>query len=53
LATPAIETVPNDTAARAREKNEEAKRSRLAAGELGIDIYQMREMLAAKGLRYE
>jgi 4-hydroxy-4-methyl-2-oxoglutarate aldolase len=41
------------TAARAREKSEEAKRSRLAAGELGLDIYQMRETLAAAGLRYE
>ncbi|MFL9875814.1 4-carboxy-4-hydroxy-2-oxoadipate aldolase/oxaloacetate decarboxylase [Paraburkholderia megapolitana] len=40
-------------AARAREKNEEAKRARLAAGELGLDIYQMRQVLADKGLQYE
>jgi 4-hydroxy-4-methyl-2-oxoglutarate aldolase len=40
-------------AARTREKNEEAKRFRLAAGELGLDIDQMREVLAEKGLRYE
>lgn len=40
-------------AARSREKNEEVKRARLAAGELGLDIYQMRETLAAKGLHYE
>ncbi|WP_323749034.1 4-carboxy-4-hydroxy-2-oxoadipate aldolase/oxaloacetate decarboxylase [Sphingobium sp. JS3065] len=40
-------------AAQAREKNEEAKRARLATGELGLDIYRMRETLAAKGLRYE
>ncbi len=40
-------------AAQTREKNEETKRARLAAGELGLDIYQMRETLAAKGLSYE
>jgi 4-hydroxy-4-methyl-2-oxoglutarate aldolase len=27
-------------------------RERLKAGELGLDIYGMREKLAAKGLRY-
>ncbi|MDE2609264.1 MAG: 4-carboxy-4-hydroxy-2-oxoadipate aldolase/oxaloacetate decarboxylase [Burkholderiales bacterium] len=31
---------------------EEEKRARLAAGELGLDIYQMRERLAQMGLRY-
>ncbi len=36
-----------------REKNEESKRSRLAAGELGLDIYDMRGKLEAMGLRYE
>jgi len=36
----------------AREANEESKRARLAAGELGLDIYDMRAKLAAAGLTY-
>ena len=39
-------------AANKRLAAEEAKRKRLAAGELGLDIYAMRERLAEKGLKY-
>jgi 4-hydroxy-4-methyl-2-oxoglutarate aldolase len=39
-------------AAGARETKEAGTRERLAAGELGLDIYGMREPLAKAGLRY-
>jgi 4-hydroxy-4-methyl-2-oxoglutarate aldolase len=39
-------------AAAAREAKEAGNRRRLAAGELGLDIYAMREPLAKAGLRY-
>jgi 4-hydroxy-4-methyl-2-oxoglutarate aldolase len=39
-------------ASQKREAAETAKRARLAAGELGLDIYDMRARLAEKGLKY-
>lgn len=39
-------------AAQARLENEEIKRAQFADGEIGLDIYEMRERLAAKGLKY-
>jgi 4-hydroxy-4-methyl-2-oxoglutarate aldolase len=39
-------------AGHAREANEEGKRKRFEAGELGLDVYGFRERLAAKGLKY-
>lgn len=39
-------------ASRQRAELEESKRLRMAGGELGLDIYQMRPRLAEKGLKY-
>lgn len=40
-------------ASRAREDKEAANRARFEAGELGLDLYGMREALASKGLAYK
>jgi 4-hydroxy-4-methyl-2-oxoglutarate aldolase len=52
VVVPAARAAEVAEAARKREDNEESKRQRFAAGELGLDIYSMREPLAAAGLRY-
>lgn len=39
-------------ASRRREDNEDEKRRHLASGELGLDMYAMREKLERQGLRY-
>lgn len=52
VVVPAARAAEVAAAARKREKNEEAKRGRFAAGELGLDIYNMRGPLEAAGLRY-
>jgi 4-hydroxy-4-methyl-2-oxoglutarate aldolase len=49
---PAARAAEVAEAAQKREDNEETKRERFANGELGLDIYNMREPLQAAGLRY-
>ena len=46
------ETEAVQAAATTRLAVEEAKRAKLAAGVLGLDLYNMRPVLAAKGLKY-
>lgn len=52
VVVPAAVAAQAADAAEAREANEASKRARLAAGELGLDMYKMRETLAAAGLKY-
>ena len=49
---PRAQAVTVLASARAREQKEAGVRARLARGELGLDLYEMREALAAKGLTY-
>ncbi|MFC9428969.1 4-carboxy-4-hydroxy-2-oxoadipate aldolase/oxaloacetate decarboxylase [Streptomyces sp. NPDC056987] len=52
VVVPAARAAEVAEAARGREEKEDGKRRRFAAGELGLDIYGMREPLEAAGLRY-
>ncbi len=53
VVVPRADAVKVAAAAAKRVADEEQKRKRLAAGELGLDIYSMREKLAALGLEYK
>lgn len=52
VVVPAEKADETAEASERREANEETKRKRLAAGELGLDIYDMRGELQSRGLRY-
>ncbi|MEJ0088029.1 MAG: 4-carboxy-4-hydroxy-2-oxoadipate aldolase/oxaloacetate decarboxylase [Pseudomonadota bacterium] len=52
VVVPAAQAADVAQAAQAREAKETAMRARLKAGELGLDIYDMRAKLAAAGLKY-
>ena len=52
VVVPRLEAEAVAAAGRKREANEDEKRRRLAAGELGLDMYAMRDGLAKAGLVY-
>ncbi len=52
VVVPRLDAAAVAAAGRRREANEEEKRRRLASGELGLDMYAMREGLAKAGLVY-
>ena len=52
VVVPRLDTASVAEAGRKREAGEEEKRRRLASGELGLDMYAMREGLAKAGLVY-
>jgi 4-hydroxy-4-methyl-2-oxoglutarate aldolase len=52
VVVPAGSAAKTADASEAREANEADKRKKLAAGELGLDMYKMREALEKAGLKY-